>query len=108
MNLITEELAHTTKSSNKAIIKEAIARVGSINDLRVLKDQNTLNTLLRIYRDYVHDVDFRGFPRFLVEVNNLLTQFGARDRALSSEPDEEDDEEEEEKTVKKKRPAQRR
>ena len=103
MNLITQELAAVTQKTNDAIIQESIAKVGNINDLRTLKDQNTLNTLLRVYRDYVHDMDFRGFPRFLVEVNNLLTAFGARDRAISSEPEEDDEEEEEQPRNKRRR-----
>ena len=59
-------------------------------DLSVLNDPGSFSTLLKLYQRFINDADLRGLPNFLVEVDQLLQNFGGQPKPADSTEEEEE------------------
>lgn len=59
--------------------------------LRVLVDGNAHRAGLKFWKDYVSDKDFRKFPAFMQELDQMLIKFGAKPRGKAPDDVNEED-----------------
>ena len=79
MNQLVTALSKVNQTTHEQIRTEVLAQVEAEGgDLSVLNDPGSFSTLLKLYQRFINDADLRGLPNFLVEVDQLLQEFGGQ------------------------------
>ena len=76
-NRMLAALIGVNKRTRTEMYQETLAQIEQRGgDLQVLNDPGSFSTLMKIYQRFINDGDLRGLPTFMMEVDQLLQDFG--------------------------------